>query len=403
MNFKTKIFLPVLLAGSAVFGAVEAKPLSDAELFNATVKNVDMGGKELKYNNLHGLKDVLGQFISVVTASLASSPDFARNQQAQLGLMALTQFLDISGIDSVQAYAQSVKATGNGNGRVRTFMYTGANPQGLYFDLSPRQNRSFAMLKNIPCSADGMVAMGCFIDFNAAWKGLKKNAVPGTQAGALPIILEMQYEQTTGKKLSKLLRSISGEYQVIARAYMGKNGTDISGDIYISIPDSSGALTALLKKNLVSTLQAGKNGVMLLPRTPDMPDFVAPRIEFVPGRIIVASNSITANACKDNSCKFDSAPLLRAMPQGKGTGYIAVSVLQKSLDMITAAFPQMANLMKKSGGIQINAASFVTPEGYGSTADMNFVPDSLSTAGTVMGLQMNLFQPVLEKIQNQKD
>ncbi len=399
MNFKTKFFLPALLAGSAVFGAVEAKPLSDAELFNATVKNVDMGGKELKYNNLHGLKDVLGQFISVVTASLASYPDFARNPQAQLGLMALTQFLDISGIDSVQAYAQSVKATGNGNGRVRTFMYTGANPQGLYFDLASRQNRSFAMLKNIPCSADGMVAMGCFIDFNAAWKGLKKNVVPGSQAGALPIMLEMQYEQTTGQKLSTLLRSISGEYQVIARAYMEKNGTDISGDIYISIPDSSGALTALLQKHL----KAGKNGVMLFPRTPDMPDFVAPRIEFAPGRIIVASSSITANACKDNSCKFDSAPLLKAMPQGKGTGYIAVSVPQKSLDMITAAFPQMANLVKKSGGIQINAVSFVTPEGYGSTADMNFVPDSLSAAGTVMGLQLNLLQPALEKIQTQKD
>jgi|GEM_PF-5645920 hypothetical protein len=310
----------------------------DEEVFKATMKEVDSGGIYLNYVNQTGIGQNLNRAIDGVMQSgiLQGTSD---DQNAQI-LSAVKLALRLISLESYKAQATSgvtEKAqAGDSMYFYKSFLYTGSEPQGLAFDLVPRRNQPFAMLKDIPYNT--RLAVGGHITPDAAWQkiALELSREPNPQFKNFPAFFEALFEQQTQVKLSELLKSIEGEYTILITSSGTPNEPVFR--LMAAVTDKDGMLGKLLKAKLPPNFQRAGDSVIQFPPLPDAPGWIEPKLLIENGKITLVSHPdvlAEIKTAETTGLLKSSADFAKGIPQ-EGLGYLYLDINQSIIDILAA-------------------------------------------------------------------
>ena len=275
-----KFFIGVVVSIVALTNVFADNGLSQEKLFNATIKEVDMGGVSLQYQKLENLEAAV---LSLIELSMMSDKQAALNPMAQvqlaLAMNSLKGMVKKANLNAIQSVAASIKNVNDNTYLNKAFIYTGNQPTGLLYDIMGRENKGFNYLKIVP--EDAVFACTAHVDmglvYNALYNGVLKNNPMVAQY--IPL-LEMQF----GMPLADFMKTLSGEYVSFVTTAITETG--VSAQYLIRIPDNAGNLSNFLKM-VLGTQEA----VVQLPANQQNPN-IAPVIVFAEKSIIVATNKL---------------------------------------------------------------------------------------------------------------
>ena len=238
------------LAGTAaalLLPALWANPRSDRELYRETIKNVDLGGSYLGYQNNRSLNEFFTKAPAVISAACKS---FLPQQECYEACRILFKMLNLQ---AVQAGAASIAHPQPDQTVIKSSAYLGSNmnSSGIHrwfgtgnqvvcvFEKLPDDTRLFISYDIRLGDAAQMLA-----------QELRNSSVPKFRT--LPDMID----QDAGIDLTSLAATFNG------RCIIMINGTSLTdGTALIYLPDANGTLTKLLKSKLPP---ADANGIVYL-------------------------------------------------------------------------------------------------------------------------------------------
>ncbi len=349
------------LASASMAGAIALLPTagcvadrSPAEIsFEATTRQLDMGGDYFFYLQLEGIS---GEINSAVDEIAGVIPPGAETADVEKWIGMIHYGIDMVGIDQLRGIGLSSRqlCAKKPLYRIRQFEYTGKEkPKGFLFDLAGRENRPFTMRKWIPANA--RLAVGGFLNLGASYRSLAAglNAAPYEEMKAVPAKLDAASESVFGKTAAELLDSVSGEFFLLATT-----ADDGAGALMLVIPDRGGILGAQLLREYAPMLTRveGKENTFALPAVVPLPGF-QPQVTFGGDRITLVSTpailDATAKAAAGNGAAEDPelAAYFADMPaSGLNYGYVNIDqTLTDSLVMLgenSGAGPELGVMLR---------------------------------------------------------
>ncbi len=364
------------MLAALAFAGVAVQAQSDEAVFNSTVKQVDMGGTYLNYVNQAEIAKMIRQFADALLKS-GMVKDNMDPEQLDIVTAAVNIGLRLVGLEAYKAQAISAKSEtaqfGDPMYFYKTFLYTGTEPQGVFFDMSPRSNKPFTKLQMVPANA--RLAFGGHITPAAAWDKIAREFGKETnpQLKSIPNMLTAQLAVNYKIDLPELLKSISGEYFVVITS----SGTvkEPVFQLMVVLPDKNGVLGNLLKANIPPEFIKLNETTYMVPRMPGFPDWLAPQILLGEHDITLVTNIEilqATEAAKNNGLLKTSEAFLKGIPQ-EGIGYFYLDINQQLIDSLIniAEAGEMSEIVSSLPKPRLFGASFLSDEGYNVYARSN--------------------------------
>ncbi len=364
------------MLAALAFAGVAVQAQSDEAIFNSTVKQVDMGGTYLNYVNQTEIAKMVRQFADALLKS-SMVKDNMEPEQLELITASVNVGLRLVGLEAYKAQAISAKSETAQFGApmyfYKTFLYTGAEPQGIFFDLAPRSNKPFTKLQMVPANA--RLAFGGHITPAAAWEKIVREFDKETDPllKSVPNTLTATLSMKHKVDLLELLKSVSGEYFVVITS----SGT-VEKPVFqlmAVLPDQNGVLGNLLKANIPPEFIKLNETTYMVPRTPEFPDWFAPQILLGEHDITLVTNIEilqATEAAKNNGLLKTSEAFLKGIPQ-EGIGYFYLDINKQLIDSLLnmAEAGNMNEIVSSLPSPRLFGASFLSDEGYNVYARSN--------------------------------
>ena len=395
-----KFFVGMIMSVASLAMVFANNALSQEELFEATIKEVDMGGLSLQYQNVDDLESIAMAFVEVsafsnVNANAKINSNPMVKMQVDLAINTLKEVLKKANLNAMQSMAGSVKRVGEDTYLNKTFIYTGANPAGALYDIIGRENKSFDYLKIVPENA--VFAFSTHVNMGVIYDALYNNVLKNNPMAVQYIpLLEMQL----GMPLADFMKSLSGEYTGFATVAI--NADDVLPQALIRIPDNAGVLSNFLKMMLGT-----QEKMVQLPANPKHPS-IAPVIVFAEKSIIVATDNATLTQSveaetsgKNITTNANFAPYKEYL-QNSGLSQMFFALDQTQMQLINSLFI-VNDINYELKPIFAIVESQVTNDGYKTVMPCSF---NLASPAKIFKLQSALVRIMTEnmnKLQNMKD
>ncbi len=283
-----KLATGIMLSGLMLI-SLQLRAQTNEEIYNATIKQVDTAGLTLQYARHIDISRKLQENFNTLIKPMPENVIQATN--LPLVQLSLNILLKLVNIDSIQAHAVSCVLDESDKANpylYKSFIYTGANPQGLGYEMYSRTNKPFTLLKEIPPNT--RFAFGAHVSYNKGWdylvKELAKEPFPVLQQ--LPAMLDSQLEAKSGVKTSDIQKSMEGELLLLITSAGTAEAPEFRA--LCIVPDKDDTIKNLiLARGGARLLQMGENTYdLLLPGK--APDWIKPRIIFGDKKLTVVSN-----------------------------------------------------------------------------------------------------------------
>lgn len=367
------------------------KLLGQEELYSATIKEVDLGGTTLNYQNIQGLDGYVNSIVDMI-ANLAAqnqSEDPMAKMQMEMVVKVLKDVIKYANLSEMQSYAVSNKTMAKDLYANKSFVYTGVNPKGLLYDIMGRQNAKFQYLNIVP--EDALFAHVSHVDMAKIYAGVVEILKESPQNIQAIQIAELQL----GMSLADLMSSMSGEYVTFATA--GVAGEELSAQALIRVPDQSGKLTQLLKR-----LMGIQGDVFEFPVDKNLPSFLKPLIAFSDKSVIIASNSIALN--ESVAAVESKKNIANSEKFAKYTNGLTDSGISCTYFALNENHLSVINSLLISSGQNIGndpicfyQLSTVIPSGYKCQANSSFSIDPMKSAIFTQAILAGMMLPALEQ------
>ena len=386
-----KKFLAILFSSLISFNLISANTeLSQQTAFDATMKEIDLGGLALQYQKLDNLEATATSLTDLLLMNAANSkiPQF----QLELFSKTLHEIIKKANLNEIKSIGASVKQINNSTFISKSFILTADNPQGVLYDAIGRVNRPFNYLNIVPENA--ILAGSSHIDMAVIYNSIYNNYLKNDPMASQYIqLLEMQL----GMPFADFMKSLSGEYVYFATTEITENNVSLQG--LIRIPDSNGNLTKFLK----TLLQTQENIVNLPIREAD--GMVAPILVFGNKSVIISTNQIAL----DQSIKAqDSGKNIRTIAKfaeyGKYLANNGISQFYLALDdssvQLLNSLLISNNINEKFEPIYLTTESTVQKNGYKSIAVSSF---NMASIDEMIALQSAIIQGAIAAQTLQED
>ncbi len=386
-----KKFLAILFSILISFNLISANTeLSQQTAFDATMKEIDLGGLALQYQKLDNLEATATSLADLLLMNAANSkiPQF----QLELFSKTLHEIIKKANLNEIKSIGASVKQINNSTFISKSFILTADNPQGVLYDAIGRVNRPFNYLNIVPENA--ILAGSSHIDMAVIYNSIYNNYLKNDPMASQYIqLLEMQL----GMPFADFMKSLSGEYVYFATTEITENNVSLQG--LIRIPDNNGNLTKFLK----TLLQTEDNIVNLPIREAD--GMVAPILVFGNKSVIISTNQIAL----DQSIKAqDSGKNIRTIAKfaeyGKYLANNGISQFYLALDdsqvQLLNSLLISNNINEKFEPIYLTTESTVQKNGYKSIAVSSF---NMASIDEMIALQSAIIQGAIAAQTLQED
>ena len=156
-----KFLCSIIVSAAAIPMIFASQTLTQEQIFDATIKEVDMGGIALQYQNLEDLNSVINSLLEMFSTAAAMQEDPMKKMQIEMGLNAIRQIVQQANFDSLKSYAASIKKVNDNTFINKSFILTDNNPQGGLYDFIGKSNQPFQYLNIVPENALLAVASVC--------------------------------------------------------------------------------------------------------------------------------------------------------------------------------------------------------------------------------------------------
>ncbi|MBE6390146.1 MAG: DUF1559 domain-containing protein [Lentisphaerae bacterium] len=293
----------------SAFGA----PAGNAK-FNATVKNVDMGGEMFMYEDMSFyssmFNDKLPKVLNILFKDQQFGPTVDAAAQSLIKLFNLPAFKSIA--------ASSIK-TASGVYCYKSFTLADMQAKSIFIDPSWKNVR--LDWQKLP--SDTRIAMKCQIDLGHVWQMVYAEAAASAdqQIKSLAIMADSLKQQ--GIDLNALMNSVDGDLELLVT---GTGPENVAAKLVF--PDKNGAVAALLKGFIPP--QPNSNAAMI--PTP----FGNIQVIYETGKIIAVTKP---QLLQKPAQTLIANPLYKkyaALLPATGTSYIVVDIPQEVLNLIKA-------------------------------------------------------------------
>ncbi len=408
-----------LLLTSSLFAHESKSPkLSDEKIFAETIKNVDTGGRMLQFYNTQQLAKQIEYIFNIVqkatTMQFATMPP-GQQQQIAMGFKTFDQFLDAAGIDYFKSYAISEKLAEDGMFISKSFAYTTNDAHGLLFQIA-KTNAPFDYLKNVP--KDSTLALGVHINALELYNAFKAETLKSENpmVKGLPIMAEKGFNDETGKFLVDLLKSASGEYQLIIKADLVNNEPVAKG--MIIIPNKNNYLGEFLKEKLDEAVSnndgvlKSKEGLYTFVHQPGVPAWMKPQLTILKDKIIFSTDSKFEAKCLENKDADYATTIIDGLTVDRvngGLGYGIVSIDKNLATKIKALIdPSITKMFSKElneiNDLKLYTLDYRLKNGYKSVTKCNFELYQFQTIANILpsiGMTSGMLLPALGAARDQ--
>ncbi|UDQ97048.1 hypothetical protein AAEX28_08355 [Lentisphaerota bacterium WC36G] len=377
-----------MLAGTQIVASeLKKTETTDEKIFAETIKNVDTGGKMLQYYNTQQLGNQIRQMVALLKNIAKMDPTTNSSPMLQIKMQIAFQVLDelieASGVECFKSYAVSEKLAEDGMYITKTFAYTDNDPQGLIFKIAEK-NRPFNKLKNIPKSSN--LAIGAQVDAFNIYQAIKAEAKKNADKdiAAMPMKLENEFYQNTGKYLIDILKSASGEYQLIVKVkFVEKQPT---AQVVFRIPNNNNFLGEFLETNLDMAMKSNKaiykekDHHYKLIKDATMPDWLNPRLVITKDEIVFTTDTAFLAECMNNKDTEYAQKIIDGLnidKQDGGLSYVIAHFDKKVLNDVKALLPpqitQMFNAeLDKFSELKFYSLDYRLKNGFKSVVKCNY-------------------------------
>ncbi len=408
-----------LLLTSSLFAHESKSPkLSDEKIFAETIKNVDTGGRMLQFYNTQQLANQIEYIFNIVQK--ATNMQFAtmppeQQKQMTMAFKTFEQFLDAAGIDYFKSYAVSEKIAKDGMFISKSFAYTTNDAHGLLFQIA-KTNAPFDYLKNIP--KDTTLALGVHINALELYNAFKAETLKSENpmVKGLPAMAEKGFNEETGKYLVDLLKSASGEYQLIIKADLVDNQP--MAKAIIIIPNKNNNLGNFLKEKLDEAVNNNdgvlktKEGLYTFVHHPGVPAWIKPQLAILKDKIIFSTDAEFKKKCLENKDKDYAVTIMDGLTVDNVNGGLGYGVLNINKDLATKLKglidPNIAKMFSKElseiNELKLYTLDYRLKNGYKSITKCNFELYQFQTIANILpsiGMTSGMLLPALGAARNQ--
>ncbi len=330
-----KSMLAAGVAGSFVLGGAGAAELTEKQVFDATVAQVDQGGSYLQFSNMQGLAGSIRGMTETFLQAFADSAGAKEKMSPEALSGTVRSILNALNLEALQASASSSRTEGSGADRVAVTklfaLFDTAAPKGLLYDFSSWQNRPLAGMKMI--TPDAQLALGAWLEFGKGWAGVREFLANSgnSQLAMMAALPEQQIQAQFGVALPELLDSISGEYFLMITAVAGEG--ELSGGGMLVIPDKTGKLRSLIDTRFGAMMVKSADGYQL--PLPFAQPWLKPELIFADGQVILVSHRSILDAARKGGAAADPAlaKYFKGLPE-QGTGFLFLRPKREVVDAL---------------------------------------------------------------------
>ncbi len=284
-----KLTTGVMLSGLMLI-SLQLRAQTNEEIYNATIKQVDTAGLTLQYARYTDTSRKLQENFNTMFKLMPE--DATKKMNVPLVQLGVNFMFKLLNVDAVKANAVSSMLDESDKANpylYKRFAYTGANPQGLGYEIYSRINKPFTLLKELPPNT--RLAFGAHLSCGKGWDYLVQELAKDQQLPALaqlPAMLDTQIEAKSGVKLSDILKSVEGEMLFLITSAGTAEAPEFR-TLWI-VPDKDNTIKNLILARGGTHMQQVAENTYDILQQGNNPDWIKPRIILGDKRITFVSN-----------------------------------------------------------------------------------------------------------------
>ncbi len=358
-------FLLSIFAASVITFSLPAAPSANAsEKFNKTIKQVDLGGEMLLYQNTDGIQKLFNDIIPGILRSALKD-----HQAAPLIFQGWNSAAKMLNLKAFEAYAVSSRQAEKDLYIMKNFLLFDRQAKSILF--SPEINNTELLWQNFP--ADTIFAVKGRFNLNHFWKMLIAELQSSSDPTYQTLLMQIAMLKQSGVDIGAVIASIDGYIEFIIA------GNDIKNPaIKLEIPDKTGALSAIIRP-------------MISQDKLTIPDFpLEIKVLYAPGKVVFYSNERILN---NNTAKLGNLPLFRKFSSNlpaKGNAVIVFNFSQNLINRIKAVVlnansPEVAKICEFLSPIALLGIQSAELTGEKTVTASNFsIPQAYQTGSLMM-------------------
>lgn len=235
---KIAAVLSMLLFGSVVFAG------NQREIFNRTVKHLDMGGLNLQYQNLENLDEQITALLDVCGKAYVHDP---MQQMILKNMLAVIRTMNFSDLQAVGSSSKRVASDLYVN---KFFLTVNPKASGTLCALPAGKNVRFRYAADLPFNT--VFAIGAYLDWNNFFKTFERSFKDKAEINNFSVM----FEQLTGVKMQVMAENLAGEF--FGAVYKGNKKNELH--FIAVIPDRKDVLKTLAVKYFGPALKKYSDG-----------------------------------------------------------------------------------------------------------------------------------------------
>ena len=322
---KSRFWLSILAACSistAAFASPAQVKLNSA----SALKEVDLGGEMLAWNDLTFLTPLLNEkfpaMVKILTQKMEEAPIINQVVKSTIKLVNVQAFKGVAA-SSIE-YRPGIFVT-------KSFLLADTGARSIFID----NTRKNVALNWTQLPADTRVAIKAHINLAQVWQliyhEMKNNPDPVIRKFTEEMDAELNKE---GVDLHKLAATINGDFEILIT---GSNIQDVAAKVVI--PDKNGAISALLKKELPP--KQGSN-IALIPT----PLGINIQVIYEQDRIVAVSHPKLLQRPEKTLASVPHFSKYAEVVPGNGFAYAVIDIPEDVLNMVKANFNDLPELVQ---------------------------------------------------------
>ena len=339
-----------LFAASAIAFSASAAPSANAsEKFDKAIKQVDIGGEMLFYQNTDGIQNFFNKFVPGLLQSALKD-----NQAAPLIIQGWNSFYKMINLSAFEACAASSRQIENDLYVMKSFLLFDRQAKSLLF--SPEIVNTPLYWQNFP--ANTIFAVKVRINLANFWKVIVNELQNSPDPTFQALLMQIAMLKQSGMDVAAIISSVDGYLELIVA---GNNIKKTA--IKLEIPDKTGALSAVIKP-LISQEKL------------NIPDFPLEfKVSYAPGKVIFCSNE---RVFSGKTAKLGNLPIFKKFASqlpAQGNGVVVFNLspnLISQIKSVLAAESQLSILCKFLSPMALLGIQSSEPTGEKTVTASNF-------------------------------
>ncbi|MBE6356426.1 MAG: DUF1559 domain-containing protein [Lentisphaerae bacterium] len=322
---KSRFWLSAFAACGISFAAFAA-PANVKAASEAAIKEVDLGGEMLHWNDLTFLTPLINEQLPMAVKVFSQDSEYSATID-----QSVKSILKLINIQAFKGLAASSIESAPGVYTYKTFLLADMQQPSILLDTTA---------KNVPLNwlalpADTRLAFKGHVNLARVWQmiyaEMKNNPDPVIREAAGEIVAEAA---KTGFDINKLAAALDGEMELLLT---GTNIQDVA--IKVVIPDKNGAISELLKQALPP--RQGTNTAII-----PTPIGINIQVIYEAGKITAVSNPRLLQRPSQTLATLPHFRQYATLVPDTGTGYFVLDIPQDVLNMLRALCNETPELVK---------------------------------------------------------